>query len=137
MGGGDVVPGGRLGVRRQFGAYAVVIGGDRVRLDDLSVGFWGALSKDESDDWSRLLIAPMSRPDLAIGIAVEAARLLKLSDPAKVIDDLISSPYGEPSLSKLADLFQSVEDDLPDQMTTPDGGSIAVPPSGDETSISG
>lgn len=125
----------------QWSTWAVAIDGKTVRLDDLSCGFWEKISEQlmklDGPGYGTILVKPMTFPDIARQIAVEAARLLGNADPEAKIDELTASPFGEPSLKNVGNLLVMAEDDLPSVMKTPKGSDIAVPPSGDDPSTSG
>lgn len=118
--------------------YAVELDGKEVRLEDFAYGFWDRVSKELAKlgdiNYGTLLLAPLTYPDIAFDMAVEAARLLGNADPGGKIHELCVGAYGEISLKTLGDLFVVVDDDLPEEMRTADGADTAVPPVGDEQS---
>jgi len=128
-------------LEEEWSMWAVDIDGKHVRLDDLSVRFWEQISEQlmrlDGPGYGTILSKPMTFPDIARQIAVEAARLLGNADPEAKIDELTASPFGEPSLKNVGNLLVMVNDDLPSVMETQGDDQIAVPPSGDDPSTTG
>lgn len=108
---------------------------ERVRIDELPLGFWERISKDEPEGtMTYLLMSPLSRPELAREILIQVGLLLGVENPNLVVDELLKGRFGQQSLEKLGELFVMVPSDLPEvekDPLDPEEAGEPVPTRGD------